>query len=145
MTKKSVGNTAEPIEIKFPKDDTITAPPTIEELAEKEAPLNIEDPEKTPNRANLLAEKSVKVSSDMAVKLFNEQLVKLDIPYAYVEQFPDLVRAVINIHKGKSKLWEQRNRLDNKFHLTPIKDLEIYESIAEENKKPEDLGGQGTV
>lgn len=113
---------------------------TEEEAAALEAPLDIENPDATPNRYNLFAADQTKKANDIVNGIMNDIIMKLDMPYAFVELIPNILAGKIKIVKGKSKEYEVVNRADNKFHLTPIKDLQLYESIEDSKKESEDLG-----
>ena len=110
--------------------------PTEEEVAE--------EPEEEASEDDALMFEWKRSARDMAHKFF-EEISASDLPFGVVEMIPDFMKGLIAIHRGKSKLWAEGNAVLERFFETPIKDLELYESVEESNQKPEGVGGEGTV
>ena len=117
-----------------------------EQLAmEQEGEIDFSDPEKTPVKYNYFKAEQIKKVNQIATDFVNDVLAKSDLPFAFAEEIPRYIAGRLSIIKGKSKLWEKKNKLDNLFHLTQIKDLELYETIEESNQEIEDLDSEGIV
>lgn len=113
--------------------------PTEEELAAMEPEIDIENPDATPHKYNIFASEQLAKANEIANKFMTEVVEKLDMPFAFAQEIPKIIAGKMNVMKGKSKEWEAVTRADNKFHLTNINSLNLYESIEESEKKTEDL------
>lgn len=113
---------------------------TEEELAAEEPEMDIENPDATPYKYNIFASEHLKKANEVANEFMTNVVEKLDMPFAFAQEIPKIIAGKLNVLKGKSKEWEAVNRADNRFHLTNIKDLNLYESIEESKKEDKDLG-----
>lgn len=112
---------------------------------EQEGEIDFSNPEATPLKYNEFRSEMIKRVNQVATDFVSEKLANSDIPFAFIEEIPRYISGRLSIIKGKSKLWEKKNRMDNLFHLTPIKDLELYETIEESDQAVEDLDGDGVI
>lgn len=113
-----------------------------EEAINLEPELDTSDPDKTPLRYQKMVEENNRLVGEMANEIMNAYVMKSNIPYAFIEVLPQVLNAKIKIIKGRSKAFEEINKLSNKAHLTPVAEMELYEYNQVPANESEDLGGE---
>jgi hypothetical protein len=109
--------------------------------ASKEGELDFANPDATPAKYSIFAE-AQEVKLGELVQEFFDKLVATDIPFAFVEVAHEALKRKVQVFKAKAKTFEVANRASNKAHLTPINQMELYETIAESQEPIDDLDSE---
>ena len=106
--------------------------------AEKEPELDLSNPDASPNRYSIFAETQENRVAELVQEFF-DKLVATDIPFAFVEVANEALKRKVQVFKARAKTFEIANRASNKAHLTPINQMELYETIEESQEAIDDL------
>ncbi len=131
---------SEPIKDAAEEELPVPEPKTDEELMNEEPELDTMDPDKSPRRYQKMVEENNRLIGDLANEIMDKYVMNSAIPYAFIEILPQVLTGRIKIIKGRSKAFEEINKLGNKAHLTPVKDMDLYEYTATSVVEDEDLG-----
>jgi hypothetical protein len=108
------------------------------QAADLEGELDLANPDATPAKYAIFAE-SKEVQLGEMVQEFFDKLVATDLPFAFVEVAHEALKRKVNVFKARAKTFEAANRASNKAHLTPINQMELYETIAESQEPIDDM------
>jgi len=122
------------------KSEEIPAKKTDEELLAEEGDIDISDPDKTPKKYQKFVEEMNLAVGEMANEIMEKYVMNSSIPYAFIEVLPQVLTGKIKVIKGRSKAFEEINKLGNKAHLTPVKDMDLYEYTTTAVVEDEDMG-----
>lgn len=131
-----------------PKQDVPVEPEKVkteEELAAEEGELDISNPDATPHKYNIFSSETHIKLNLVVEQIMSEHVNKSELPLAFVEILPQVLAGKIKVLTGKIKDNEKLNRLTNRLKLTPVKDLELYETIEESRAPIEDLDSEAIV
>lgn len=109
------------------EEDTVKENP---EVVEEERIDPITEEEKEDKEEN----PAITEGRERAVKYFKE-MVDDGLTFESMELIPNFLMSLMKIHLGKTKIQTEMNKLTDKMYTTPIKDLEIYESVEESNNQ----------
>jgi hypothetical protein len=106
--------------------------------ADKEPELDLANPDASPNRYAIFAESKEKQLGEL-VQAFFDSLINTDLPFAFVEVAHEALKRKVQVFKARAKTFEVANRASNKAHLTPINEMELYETVAESQEPIDDM------
>jgi hypothetical protein len=109
--------------------------------AEKEGELDFGNPDVTPAKYSIFAEEQENKVAALVQEFF-DKIVATDIPFAFVEVAHEALKRKVQVFKARAKTFEVANRASNKAHLTPINQMELYETIAESEAPIDDMDGE---
>ena len=124
----------------FNKDKEVEKTPEEkrQEAADAEGELDFANPDATPNKYSIFAESKSNQVAEL-VSAFFDELVKTDIPFAFIEVSHEVLKRRVQVFKARAKTFERANRMSNEAHLTPINKMELYETVAESQEPIDDL------
>ena len=109
-----------------------------EKDASAEGELDFSNPDATPNKYSIFSEEQENKTNELVMEFFTT-LIKTDIPFAFIESIPDVIRRRLQVFKARGKVFEVADRYHHKAHLTPMNQIELYETVAESQEPIDDM------